>query len=96
VVSRTANGDAIGTHDWAGIEHKSNTTEEAVSALSILGLALILWGAATILTAWFKPGPIWRTPKIQGFVQLLGEKGAVVLFLTLGVIAVAGGIIILR
>ena len=61
----------------------------------ILGLALVLWGLATLITALVKPRAIWRTWKIQGFVQLLTETGAVILFLVLGTLAVAGGIFVL-
>jgi hypothetical protein len=61
----------------------------------VLGLALLLWGVATVLTALFKPKAIWRMGKIQGFVQVLTETGAVIFFSTMGAVAIAAGIIVL-
>jgi hypothetical protein len=63
--------------------------------LTVIGIALILWGAATILVAVLKPKSIWKTGKIQGFVQVLSERGAVIFFIVVGLLAVLAGIMIL-
>lgn len=63
--------------------------------LTVIGIALILWGAATILVAALKPKSIWKTGKIQGFVQVLSERGAVIFFIIVGLVAVLAGIMIL-
>lgn len=60
--------------------------------LFILGIFLIVWGAATALIAFLKPKPIWQMGKIQGFVKLLGETGTVILFLVMTVIAEGFGV----
>ena len=60
-----------------------------------LSLFLILWGAGTLFVALRKPAAVWKLGKIQGFVQLLGEKGTVIFFVFIGVATIAGGIYLL-
>lgn len=62
---------------------------------AIIGLLLIVWGALTVLVAVLKPKTIWQLGKIQGFVQLLTERGTVVFFSAVGLAAVIGGLLIL-
>ena len=57
---------------------------------------LILWGLATLLIALLKPQSIWGLGKIQGFVQLLGDTGAAILFSLLALIALVAGVLLLR
>lgn len=60
----------------------------------VLGLFLTVWGLATILVAVFKPAAIWKIGKVQGFVQLLTEKGTVVFFSIVGAAALVGGLLL--
>lgn len=66
-----------------------------MSGLIILGLFLILWGAAVICIALIKPAKIWKLGKIQGFVKLMGDKGVAIFFLIIGIIALGGGILLI-
>jgi hypothetical protein len=66
-----------------------------MDTLTMIGIFLVVWGAAVGLLALAKPKSIWKMGKIQGFVQLLGEKGTVILFLILGAAALVGGMAIL-
>ncbi len=59
-----------------------------------LGVFLIVWGGATVLTAAFKPPFLWNNPKIQGFVKAFKETGTMVLLGVIGLAAVIGGIAI--
>lgn len=43
--------------------------------LTILGWFLVLWGLATFSLGIFRFGFLWRIGKVQGFVQILGERG---------------------
>jgi hypothetical protein len=51
--------------------------------LVILGVFCMLWAVATSYIALAKPEKMWKMGKIQGFVQMLGETGATILFLVL-------------
>ena len=66
-----------------------------MDTLTIIGWFLSLWGLATLWVALLKPKPIWRMGKIQGFVQLFTETGAVIFFAIVGLAALAGGLLIL-
>lgn len=66
-----------------------------MDTLTIIAYALILYGVATISIAVFKPKAIWNIGKIQGFVQLLSEKGTVVFFSIVGIATIVGGIYLL-
>ncbi len=66
-----------------------------MDTLAIIAYALILYGILTLYIAWFKPKAIWNIGKIQGFVQLLSEKGTVIFFSIVGVATIAGGIFLL-
>ncbi len=59
-----------------------------------LGWFLVIWGAATVLTAVYKPPLLWNNAKIQGFVKAFKETGPVVFLGVIGVAAIAGGIAI--
>ena len=66
-----------------------------MDGITILGIFLVLWGIGTALVAIFKPKGIWKIGKIQGFVQLLGDTGTMILFLVMATIAIVGGVLIL-
>lgn len=66
-----------------------------MDTLTIIAYALILYGIATLYIAFAKPKAIWSLGKIQGFVQLLSEKGTVVFFSIVGVGTILGGVLIL-
>lgn len=59
--------------------------------LLLLAIFLFVYGALVLVTAIFKPGPIWKMAKVQGFVKLLGETGTVVLFVIVALAAFVGG-----
>lgn len=63
--------------------------------LTIIAVFLILYGLACFYVALAKPEAIWRLGKLQGFVQLLSEKGTVIMLLVLGAAALVGGLAIL-
>lgn len=66
-----------------------------MDTLTIIAYALILYGVATISLAIFKPKSIWNLGKIQGFVQLLSEKGTVIFFSVVGIATIIGGVYLL-
>lgn len=66
-----------------------------MDTLTILAYALILYGVFTLYIAYVKPKAIWNIGKIQGFVQLLSEKGTVIFFSIVGVAVIAGGVYLL-
>ena len=63
--------------------------------LMIIAIALILYGLACLYIGLAKPKAIWQLGKLQGFVQLLGEKGTVIMLLVLAAGTILGGIAIL-
>jgi hypothetical protein len=63
-----------------------------MDTLTISAYALILYGVFTLSIAWAKPKAIWNIGKIQGFVQLLSEKGTVIFFSIVGLATIVGGI----
>lgn len=62
-----------------------------MDTLTIIAYALILYGIFTLYIAWVKPKAIWNIGKIQGFVQLLSEKGTVIFFSIIGIATIVGG-----
>ncbi|HSL31593.1 MAG TPA: hypothetical protein VK900_20500 [Anaerolineales bacterium] len=62
-----------------------------MDTLTIIAMVLILYGLFTLFVAYAKPGPIWNMGKIQGFVQLLSERGTVIFFTIVGVATILGG-----
>ena len=63
--------------------------------LTIIAYALILYGIFTLYIAYAKPKAIWNIGKIQGFVQLLTEKGTVIFFSIVGLATIVGGVLLL-
>lgn len=66
-----------------------------MDTLTIIAYALVLYGVFTLYVAYVKPKAIWNLGKIQGFVQLLSEKGTVIFFTIVGVAVIVGGIYLL-
>ncbi|WKZ37475.1 MAG: hypothetical protein QY332_05960 [Anaerolineales bacterium] len=66
-----------------------------MDTLTIIAYILILYGIAVLYVAYFKPQSIWNLGKIQGFVQLLSEKGTVIFFSIVGIATIGGGIYLL-
>jgi len=66
-----------------------------MDTLTIIAYALILYGVLTLYIAFAKPKAIWNIGKIQGFVQLLSERGTVIFFSIVGIGTIIGGILIL-
>lgn len=62
-----------------------------MDTLTIIAYALILYGVFTLYVAYAKPKAIWNLGKIQGFVQLLSEKGTVIFFTIVAVAIIIGG-----
>jgi hypothetical protein len=66
-----------------------------MDTLTIIAYALILYGILTLYIAFARPKAIWSIGKIQGFVQLLSEKGTVIFFSIVGIGTIVGGALIL-
>jgi hypothetical protein len=66
-----------------------------MDTLTIVGYVLIVYGIAVLYVAYAKPKAIWNLGKIQGFVQLLSEKGTVIFFSIVGIATIVGGIYLL-
>lgn len=66
-----------------------------MDTLTVIAIALILYGIFTLFVAYVKPASVWDLGKIQGFVQLLSEKGTVIFFTVVGIATIAGGIYLL-
>jgi hypothetical protein len=66
-----------------------------MDTLTIIAYALILYGILTLYIAFARPKAIWNIGKIQGFVQLLSEKGTVIFFSIVGIGTIIGGVLIL-
>jgi hypothetical protein len=66
-----------------------------MDTLTIIAYALILYGILTLYIAFARPKAIWSIGKIQGFVQLLTEKGTVIFFSIVGIGTIVGGALIL-
>jgi hypothetical protein len=66
-----------------------------MDTLTIIAYALLLYGIFTLYIAYIKPKAIWNLGKIQGFVQLLSEKGTVIFFSIVGLATIVGGVVIL-
>ena len=60
-----------------------------------LGLFLVVYGVFVLWAAYAKPGFVWNTAKVQGFVKILKETGTVILFAVFGLAALIGGAAIL-
>ena len=56
---------------------------------AIIGLFLIVWGALTVLVAVLRPKAIWQLGKLQGFVQLLTERGTSIFLSVVAVLTAA-------
>ncbi len=65
-----------------------------MTTVQIIGMLVMLWGLSTLLVGVFRPSFLWKSNKIQGFVQLLGEKGTTILLGVLGAAALVGGLFI--
>jgi hypothetical protein len=66
-----------------------------MDTLTIIAYALILYGLLTLYIAYVKPKAIWNIGKIQGFVQLLSERGTVIFFSIVGIATIVGGVLLL-
>lgn len=66
-----------------------------MEAATIWGIILVVYALLVIALTVFKPAPIWRLGKIQGFIKLLGEKGTVVFFWIFALIVLIIGIVLL-
>lgn len=66
-----------------------------MDTLTIIAYVLILYGVFTLYIAFAKPKAIWNIGKIQGFVQLLSEKGTVIFFSIVGIATIVVGVYIL-
>ncbi len=62
-----------------------------MDALTLFGIALVIYGLLTLAIAVFKPRAIWQIGKIQGFVQLLSERGTVILFFIVAALTIGAG-----
>ena len=64
-----------------------------MNGLALLGIFLVLYGVFSAFIGITKrPQSIWGMGKIQGFVKVLGETGAVIFFTVWGAAALGVGI----
>lgn len=63
-----------------------------MNGLALLGLFLIFYGLAIFYITIKKPKTIWQMGKIKFFIKLLGEKGTVIFFYVIGIVALGIGI----
>lgn len=63
--------------------------------LTVVGIILVLYGIACFYIALAKPKAVWNLGKIRGFVELLGERGTVILLVVLGLGTLIGGILLI-
>lgn len=66
-----------------------------MEASTIWGIILVVYSLLVIALTIFKPAPIWRMGKIQGFIKLFGEKGTITFFLVFAVIVLVIGVLLL-
>lgn len=66
-----------------------------MNTLTIIAIALILYGLACLYVGLARPQAFWKLGKFQGFVQLLGEKGTIVMLMIIAAATLIGGIAIL-
>jgi hypothetical protein len=62
---------------------------------TILALVLIAYGLIAFYIAFARPKVIWTLGKLQGFHQLLTEKGTAIFLTFIGVITVGLGVVLL-
>ena len=60
-----------------------------------LGIFLVVYSVLCFIVAFLKPAWVWKTGKLRGFVELLGETGTVIMLAVIGLITLVGGILIL-
>lgn len=63
--------------------------------LTGLAIFLILYGLGCLYVGLARPPAIWRLGKLQGFVQLLGANGTVIMLVGLGGVTLAAGVFLL-
>lgn len=63
-----------------------------MNRLALLGTLAFVYAGLVFFITFKKPDKIWNMAKINGFKKVLGEKGTVILFYILGLLAVALGI----
>jgi len=63
-----------------------------VNGLALLGIILLLYAVLVVVLAVKKPTSIWEMAKVRAFRKLLGEKGTLILFYVLAVVAAGFGI----
>jgi hypothetical protein len=66
-----------------------------MTTLDIIAIVLIVWGALCVAIGVFKPRALWKTGKLQGFVQILSDRGTQIFLIVIGVSAIVGGVLIL-
>lgn len=64
--------------------------------MAIVGVLLVLYGAVVMFLTLNKPKAVWNMKKIKMFEKLLGEKGTVILFYIISIVAIVAGIWILK
>lgn len=63
-----------------------------MNGLALIGILLIVYAAFVVYIAVRKPEAIWNMAKIKVFIKIMGEKGTVIFFYIIAVIAVVIGI----
>lgn len=63
-----------------------------MDGLALLGLILIVYGAAVIFITVKKPEQVWEMGKIRMFRKILGEKGTEIFFYLFALAAAGFGV----
>lgn len=58
----------------------------------LLGIILIAYAVFVAWVAWKKPKAVWEMAKIRLFRKWIGERGTVILFYGIGLVALGFGI----
>jgi hypothetical protein len=66
-----------------------------MAASTIIAIFLFLYGLACLYVGLAKPKAVWKLGNIQSFVQLLGERGTVIMLVIVAAVSSIGGILIL-
>lgn len=63
-----------------------------MDGMALLGILAFLYAGLVFYITYKKPDKIWNMAKIRMFKKVLGEKGTVILFYIIGLLAVLLGI----
>lgn len=59
---------------------------------ALLGIVAIIYALLVFFITYKKPEKVWDMPKIKGFEKVFGEKGTVIFFYIVGLLAAGLGV----